>query len=263
MQLHFDGSMVSIILNSTPVASVIKDIYRHLQHVPLNFKPWDSPYYLEMPREQLVGKLVEFGRCVGVDVDFNRCLDYDQDYLNIIHKIYEQSYNGNPAWLDFHEHIHMCEKSITHPSTVLIDYREKSGLLEKKFNMEWMLDTKTSVRAGDVYVKWAELGKTPFVYWKNAEPNNIERLCQLAKPWLKLRPKLSIALDDFDFTENLDVHGFNNWWKDYESLWCQHWNIKQWGMKEIASVSVIGQIDNLDLLATNLQQQILPTKIRL
>lgn len=263
MKLHFNESVLSIILNSTPVASVIKGIYRHLQHVPLNFKPWDNPYYLDMPREQLVDKLVNFGRCVGVDVDYNRCLSYDQDYFNIIHKIYEQGYNGDPAWLDFHEHIHMCEKSVKIPSTMLIDYREKSGLLEKKFNIDWMDDTKTYVRAGDVYVKWAELGKNPYSYWKNLEPNNIDRLCQLAKPWLKLRPRLSIALDDFDFTGHLDIQGFNTWWKEYESTWCQHWTIDHWGIKEITSVSVVGQIDDLNLLKINLQQHISPTKIEL
>lgn len=262
MKLHFDRSVVSIILNDNSVASIIKGFYQHLQHIPPNFKPWDSSYYLDMPREQLVNQLVKFGRLVDVDVDYNRCFDYDQDYLNSLHKIYENSYKGNPAWLDFHEHIHMCEKRQKRPCTMLIDYREKSGLLEKKFNLDWMLDNKTSVCAGDVFIEWAELGKTPYVYWRNSEPNDIKRLCQLSKPWLKLRPRLTVALQDFDFA-NIDTQGFNNWWKDYESLWCQHWNINHWGITEIISVNVIGNVDNLDLLKTNLQEGKLLTKIQL
>jgi hypothetical protein len=265
MKLYFDKSIVSINLNDNPIAPVINGIYRHLQHVPLNFKPWDNPYYLKMPREQLVGKLVEYGQRVNVDIDPDRCLDRDQSYFNKIHKIYEQGYHGDPVWLDFHEHIHMCEKCIKTPmpTTMTIDYREKSGLLEKKFNMDWLRDTRTYVQTGDVYVNWAELGKTPYMYWKNSESDDLDRLCQLAKPWLKLKPKLSIALDDFDFVEHLELQKFNTWWKDYKSAWCQHWNITHWEIEEIAAVGVIGRVDNVKLLQTNLQQNFLPIKIQI
>lgn len=263
MKLYFNNSFVDVTLNDSPITSVIQGMYRHLQHIPINSKPWDSSYYLEMPHEQLVQRLVEFGNRVGVSVDSRRALEYDQNYFNIIHKIYEQSYNGDPAWLDFHEHIHICEKNILNPATLIIDYREKSGLLEKKFNIEWMSDTKTSVRKGDVYVNWAELGKPPYAYWKNSEPNDINRLCQLAKPWLKLRPRLTIALEDIDFMLKIKVDEFNNWWKEFEEPWCQHWNIPHWGIKEIRSVNVIGHINDIETVKSNLKQQIMPTRIQL
>jgi hypothetical protein len=267
MKLYFDDSIIDIFLNDSLLSLKIQQSYRHLQHLLINFKPWDSPYYFDsLTKEQLILRLVNFGQDVGVDVDYQRCFDKDQDYFNAIHKIYEQKYNGNPRWLDFHEHIHLCEQFDSQRlniKSLVIDYREKAGPLEKKFNTEWMEKTTTQVSAGDVYIQWAELGKTPYAYWKNSEPNEIARMCELAKPWLKLRPKLSIALEDFNFYSKFDIQTFNNWWKEYEQDWCKHWNIAQWGIKEIASVSVIGRVANVDQIKLHLQKQSFPTQIKI
>jgi len=266
MQLHFDNSIVNVIFNNTPLSLQIQRAYRHLQNLPVIFKPWDNPYYVKhMDPYQLALKLVEFGKKVGVEVDFDRCLTNDQNYLNFIHKIYEQKYDGDPRWLDFHEHIHMCEKTEFKDATkpFVIDYREKAGLLEKKFDIEWIKHTTTQVKAGDVYVQWAELGKTPYKYWENGEPNDINRICELAKPWLKLRCKISIAIEDFDFTAGVRPSEFNQWWNNYQHLWCHYWGISSWGLKEMFSVSVIGQVSEFDLFKSNVQKQKSLTKIQI
>jgi hypothetical protein len=230
--------------------------------VPFDFKPWDNPYYSDViTHDQMVLKLSEFADCVGVKIDIEKCLTGDQNYFNEIHKIYELSYDGNPQWLDFHEHIHLCEKEFT--KSLIIDYREKAGLLEKKFDPDWMKYTTATVYPGDVYVSWAELGKTPHRYWKNLEPNTINRMCELAKPWITLRPQLYIALEEIDFISQCNVPDFNNWWKDYQEEWCCYWNIPSWDLKDMVSVGVIGRIANIELVKSKLQQQIMPTKIQL
>lgn len=261
MQLHFDNAVVDIILNSNPITSAVQKMYRHLQHLPINFKPWDSYYYSDIPQDQLVAELVKFGKKLNLDVDTQECINYNQEYFNSIHKIYEQNYNGNPEWLDFHEHIHLCEYQTKRLNALVIDYREKAGLLKKSFDQNWMKNTTTVVSCGDVYVSWAELGKTPYTYWKNSEPNDLDRICQLCKPWLTLRPKLFIALEDIDFTVDFDVVGFNKWWQNYKEDWCQHWGIDHWGLTEMAAVGVIGSIVNPDLVKSNLQKQIFPKRI--
>lgn len=263
MQLYFNDAVVDIVLDHNPIAAAIQKMYRHLQHLPITFKPWDNPYYSNMPLDYLVSKLAGYGKAVGVDVDAQKCLSQDQTYLNALHKIYEQSYDGSSPWLDYHEHIHMCEYTTKKFQTLVIDYREKAGLLEKPFDMSWMTHTTTKVRRGDVYINWTELGKTPYQYWKNAEPNDIQRLCELAKPWIKLRSKLSIALDDVDFDDRTDKNEFSQWWQNHEQPWCQHWGINQWGVAEIFAVSVIGHIDDIDSVDLNLQKNMLPTRIRL
>jgi len=59
------------------------------------------------------------------------------------------------------------------------------------------------------------------------------------------------------------VQEFNSWWNDYEEPWCRHWNIPSWDIKDMVSVGVIGNIAKIELVKSKLQQQIMPTQIRL
>jgi hypothetical protein len=267
MKLLFnDGSEVEIALKNNPVSNAIKGMYRNLQYLPLDFKPWDNFYHNETAEyKNLVTQLIKFGATVNVEVNQQWCLDHNQSYFNDLHKIYEKNYNGNSAWLDFHESIHLCEYFTDDQNEycTFIDYREKSGPLEKSFDPTWMAETTTTVDDGDVFVHWGELGKTPYNYWKNQEPNDIDRMKELIKPWLKLRSKLTIATADIDTMKKFCVDEFVHWWKDYEQPWCQHWKIDSWGIKEIASVSVVGKVVELDLLKSNLKNRIVPVKVEL
>lgn len=267
MKLLFtDGSEVEITLADNPVSKLIHGMYRNLQYLPLPFKEWDNPYYNRSSEyNNIVNKLAEFGKAIGVDVDPNSCLDCNQSYFNDLHKIYEKNYNGNPLWLDFHETIHLCENFGKEKNRhfAFIDYREKSGPLEKPFNLDWLNYTTTNINEGDVFVRWAELGKTPYSYWEDQEPNDIARMCELSKPWLKLRAKLNISIANVDTLQRFQVNKFNSWWKDYEEKWCQHWGLPHWGIHDIASVSVIGRVKDLDLFKLNLQKSITPNKVKL
>jgi hypothetical protein len=66
-----------------------------------------------------------------------------------------------------------------------------------------------------------------------------------------------------DIIKKFCVDEFTHWWKNYEQPWCQHWKIDSWGIKEIASVSVVGKVVELDLLKTNLKKGIVPIKVKL
>ena len=266
MQIVFsNGKTVDLILKPTPLASVYQNIYKHLKNVPIPFRDWDNPFYRSnLDYQELVEKLVIYASEIHVQIDREKCLAQDQNYFNYIHKIYEKNYDGNPAWLDFHEHIHLCEKRYTPTSKILhIDYREKSGILEKTINPDWLKNPTTKIRAGDVFVNWAELGKTPYGYWHNNEPNDITRMCELIKPWQKLRPKIIVALEDIDTLQNIKVAEFESWWAQYSQVLCQHWNIPSWNTDDIFSVSIFGQVPNFQEIITQLKNNHKPVKILL
>lgn len=260
MYIRFqNGNQVSLSLNGSPLSGTIRQIYKHLQHVELPFRDWDNPFYLDVSPSVMARRLEKFGQDVGVPIDQRLCENNDQSYLNHLHKTYEKNYNGDPKWLDFHEHIHMCEEHSSHrPKVLELDFREKAGMLEKKFDLNWLEDASTSVNQGDVFCAWSELGKTPYWYWKNQEPNDIVRMCELAKPWLKLRPKITIALEDFDLMADKDSLRFNDWWKHYQQEWCQHWGLKSWTLQNMCSVSVIGRVDDVDFLKSLLTDRVSP-----
>lgn len=240
-----------IVLDQNPVTESIVGIFRHLQHVPIPFRDWDNPFSLaKISHRDLVKRVIFFAEKLQITVDEERCLVQDQSYLNHLHGIYERSYNGDPRWLDFHEHIHLCEKQkIDHDTRRLsINYREKAGPLERKFEHSFRSFFKTKVSPGEVYVSWAELGKIPYQYWQDNESSDIDRICQLAKPWLIFRPKLTISFSEIDFLSDKKVLEFGQWWEQYHDRWCAHWNIDRWTIQDMFGISSVGNIQNLSTL---------------
>jgi len=261
--LFSNGNTTNLGILNTPLGDVYRRIYKNLCQVDLQFRDWDNPYYLDrLTYDQLVDQLVFYAKQVLVEIDRTRCLAQDQIYFNEIHKIYELNYHGQSEWLDFHEHIHLCEYYAQRlPKVLDIDYREKAGILERPFKLEWLADSTTEIKTGDVFVSWAELGKTPYTYWSNNEPNDVDRLCKLAKPWLKLRPKILIALEDIDTLKNKKKSEFEKWWAQYHPIWCRYWNLESWTIKDMYSVTVIGKVDDVELIKTQLKNNINPIKI--
>jgi hypothetical protein len=266
MKLIFSNNcVIDLSIDDSPLATTYQKIYKHLSKISIPFRPWDNPYYTKnLTYTDLVEQLIKYAHGVSVPIDRSKCLAQDQMYFNSIHKIYEKNYNGNSDWLDFHEHIHMCEMYFKKTNGVFcIDYREKSGLLEKPIDQKWLINTQTTIQAGDIYVQWSELGKTPYAYWINNEPNDIKRMCELAKPWLKLRPKIYVALEDMDRLKNKQCDEFSSWWKHYQHEWTQHWNIPSWNIENIFGVSVFGKTTQLDLLKEQLKNNAVPVRVTL
>jgi hypothetical protein len=265
MKLIFSNNQtVNLRLDDTSLGACYQKIYRHLSSVVIPFKQWDNPYFRDhISYTEQVDRLDNYARKISVEVDKKKCLNQDQVYFNIIHKIYEQNYNGDPAWLEFHENLHLCELYFKKKKKFLvIDYREKSGLLEKPMQQEWYVSTKTKITAGEIFSSWAELGKTPYAYWQNNEPNDIGRICQLAKPWLKLRPIMYIALEDIDTLEDVKQDEFNHWWRQYREQWTAHWNLSVWELDNMLGVNILGNTNQLTLLNDQLINNAIPLYVK-
>jgi len=263
MKLIFsNNNSIDLGIQNTELCNVYKKIYKNLCHAELMFREWDNPYYTDsLTYEQLVDRLESYAQIVSVKIDKVRCLAREKLYFNEIHKIYELNYNGHPEWLDFHEHIHLCEHYYNRLKILDIDYREKAGMLERPFDLAWLKDSTVEIKAGDVFVSWAELGKIPYSYWNNDEPDDFNRLCQLSKPWLKLRPKIKIALEDFNDLTNKPLEEFKAWWSKYEEDWCRHWNLKSWSVTDMFSNAILGRIEDINTVKSLLQNNINPIRV--
>jgi hypothetical protein len=245
MYIVFDNQdKVNIALHDTPLKSCFEQMFKHLSNIQLPFRDWENPYYKKnLTMDQIVGHLITVASRLNIKVDNKKCQQQDQKYLNELHKIYEQGYDGSPAWLEYHDQIHLCES--TGPATSLIlDYKELAGPLVKSMNLSWMEHSTLDIQPGDVYITWSELGKTPYQYWRDQEPEDTNRLCVLAKPWLNLIPKFMVALEPRHRLDGIDQVAFQTWWAQYESAWCEHWNLKSWTLKDMCSAIVIGSTDN-------------------
>jgi hypothetical protein len=264
MKMVFDIGTVDIELYPGPTTDLIVRCYKHLQHVPLPIRDWDYPFYIDQTTiGDTIMQLHSFAKQLGIEVDTEQC--HQQCYLNHLHEIYEKNYDGKPLWLDFHEHIHLCERL---PGPRLnkylnIDYRELSGPLSSKFDDSLLYHLKFDINPGDVMIKWSELGKTPYDYWSNKEPSDINRICELAKPFLIFRPKLCIPVQSVNVRQNIDAENFNKWWHHYEHDWCKHWNIKSWNLDHMLGKIVIGRVVDFDKFLKILQSHSVLQKVTL
>lgn len=242
-----------------PFDGALARMYKHLQYVPLPWREWDSGNFAQDPVEFLVAA----GKKVGIDVDRVRC--DQQQYLNGLHQIYENLYDGTPAWLDYHELIHVCERSLGCGNILILDHRELAGPLARTVDPGWMQYATPQIPAGSIFLQWAELGKTPYTYWKDGEPQNLARLCELAKPWLMLRGCINVALESKDFIKNKDHLGFESWWQQFENAWCDHWQIKQWSLRDQYSVIPVGNLgpDGLEKVKQWISEGYHPTHVGL
>jgi len=266
VQILFNNAcQVEISLFETQPADAIRCMHRHLQHVDLSRRERDDPFYTyKFTYTEVVNQLVKYGKIVSVVVDSARCLQHDQQYFNELHEIYEKKYNGITDWLNFHEHIHLCERYITKPPmSLILDHREKAGPLNKEFQFEWLKESSTEICAGDVYLEWAELGKSPYRYWLNNEPNDLTRMCELVKPWHTLRSIIHVGLENINILENLKIDEFNSWWSIYENAWCDYWKIPSWPIEYQHAIIKIGKVSKVTEIKNMLQNNIYPTRILL
>jgi len=266
MQIIFsNGNSVNLEIDPTPLGVVYQKIYKHLSHVPIPFKPWDNPWYKKnYSLLNLVELLDLYARRVGVSIDTDQCLQQNQLHLNYLHKIFEEHYNGSPDWMDFHNHIHICEQyHLPISKYAIIDYRHLAGPFVKPMHPDWTNSSSIKIKAGEVFTRWAELGKIPYHYWRDGEPDDIDRLCVLSKPWISMKPRILIALEDIDGLADVDVAQFESWWNRRRQAWSQHWNQPNYTVEQMFSSVIFGRISNYKLVVENLKNNILPTQIKI
>ena len=248
MKLLFDIDTVDVELYPGPASDRILKCFKHLQHVPTPMRDWDYPFYLQQHApDELVDQLINHAKPLGIDIDPAQC--QVQSYLNDLHIVYENNSDGKSQWLNFHECIHRCEEINGHWRSInkylTIDYREISGPLVTEFDQSLLDQCTTDLRPGDVTVGWSELGKTPYSYWTDKEPNDITRICELVKPYLNFRPMITVPMQQVrvDYT---GMEEFNQWWREYEPKWCEHWNVAPWTTASMIGRIVIGRVRDFD-----------------
>lgn len=202
---------------------------------------------------------------VGIMVETDRLTD--QKYLNWLHKFYEKAYDGRQEWTDFHELIHVIEFAKDGPPSARkirprleINYRHKAGLLKKPFRFSWLENGISNVAKGTVYLAWDELGKTPYTYFLDQEPDDTTRFLELAKPWIWLRPKIHIALDNHDVRPIAALH-WNEWYEKKQPLLCDKYQIPHWSLQDMTKVLPIGTLQEIDRLDACIIQGHSPKRI--
>jgi hypothetical protein len=257
--VHTDNNAYTIITNKNKTTIKVVGMLKHLQRLLLRFSTFDNPYSYNI--EVATQQLLEYADKFGIQIDTKRL--QDQQYLNELHKKYELGFNGQADWLLYHEAIHMCESIKNHLTDVdvRLTYGILSGPLDVKYEWDELITCQSNIEFGDCYVAFSELGKTPYHYWREGEPNNLERLCQLAKPMLRLNFQLRICVNPQPLPA--DIAEFEAWFSQYREAWCQHWGIPMWTVEQMLGGIKIGTMPKVNEFISNLKDNHVPMRLEL
>lgn len=261
-----DGITVDLELANNPVAEFYYSCIRRLQHLDLFFGPRETPYHplvtdITATKNLLKQQLQE----LGVEIEFEKL--QDQSYLNYLHDVYFQQCNTQDRsyytkWTHVHDNIHLLETHNQHrsnPSVILFNYRNDAGLLYKKFDRSHLQYAVYTVEPGGCFLTEQELGKNPLTYYRDQEPNDIDFMCKISKPWVNLIPTLNVATKPIEPITIPD--DFIQWFETYKEPWCQHWKISGWQPSEIYAKIPIGRILNFDEFHVRFKENNYPKRI--
>jgi hypothetical protein len=261
-----DNVTVDVELAKNPAAEFYYSCMRRLQHLDLFFGPRETPYHpLNIDVLQAQQLLQTQLKNLDILVDVARLRD--QAYLNYLHDIYFQQCNTRDRayytqWTHAHDTIHLLEmhnQNKFQSSVVSFNYRNDAGPLYKKFDRAYLQYAVQSVEPGTCFLIEQELGKNPLIYFKDQEPNDIEFMCRVSKPWVNLIPTLNLAVEHI--VPSSIPQEFLQWFDNYQDQWCQHWGITDWQPEEIYAKIPIGRILNFDELHQRFKNNHYPIRV--
>jgi hypothetical protein len=262
-----DGKFVEILLEKNPVADFYAGCVKRLQHVNLEFNTRHNPLDPMSSNITEIKKIFEkHADNLGINVDFEHL--EDQNYLNELHDKYIDSHVlkvKDRSWFVFHDYLHLLEDILQDKknkrTNIFFDYKGNAGPLIKKFDRGLLKYSRTTYSAGDCFITFSEKGKDLYRYFLDNEPNDIERMCKIAKPWLYLRPVLNLYV--FAPTVQLpaeDKH-FIKWLSKNRDEWCRYWNIDDWHPNEATAKIPIGVVNDIELIKSRFAANDYPKKI--
>ena len=136
---------------------------------------------------------------------------------------------------------------------VWVDWKDQAGRIETPITDELLDELVSVVRAGDVFVAYAELGKPPYTYWRDREPNDTARMCELAAPWKSFKPRIGIALADRELHPS-DWPEFCAWFESVQDAYWQGLKLPARPVSQQQCVLPVGRVEDwqhLKALMTN------------
>ena len=214
---------VDYTLNDTVVADKWFNKIKHLRFVPIDKTESEQVDLSNI--KQIYLDFCKFAELEPIELE-----QIDQDVLNQLHKIYETSHQhvskkkNNDILYKFHHAVHYHETNDHVQTKINVGWGVKEGLLTENFlcNSHY----EPTIKANNIYLSWAELGKRPMDYWKDKEPNSKTRFEELAKPHITLRAKFFIAQNDIMPKKLEDT--FLKWFDPYKESWLNKYNLNKW-----------------------------------
>ena len=222
IKVVFDNDIdVDYHLNDSELANLWIKKIKHLQNVPVDI----VESFMEDVSD-IKSLYTEF--CKIANIDPIEIEPLDQGKLNQLHQIYEENHDrlskvkDNAILYKLHHSVHFHEGQ--NYNGLRIGWGKFEGPLTQQYKChEFYAD---SIKKNNIYLPWAELGKTPFGYWRDKEPNNQDRFNELARPHTTFRAQFFIA--SIDIEAKVFDPNFVTWFDRYKSSWLNHHGMSSW-----------------------------------
>ena len=214
---------------------------KHLKNIPIDLV---ESYQTDTSNFKKI--YIDF--CKFANIEPIKFKTVNQDLLNKSHNLFEKMHNklskkkNNSILYKFHYSIHSTENSnrSNKHNQLYIAWGAKEGPLTETFNCNEYYENY--IKKNNIYLPWAELGKTPHNYWLNQEPNDQKRVNELCKPHITFRGKFFIAIKD-RIPLALDS-SFYKWFEEYSKKWFEHYKIKKWDEIDEGSAPLLAVADH-------------------
>ncbi len=208
----------------------LKRIYR----VPPSLGDSNLSIKMDLSPSRVLAMLREVCDIAGekpVSIDITR-----QDHLNWLHEHFfekmqqifvDKALPWDPLYR-LHREIHRTEylnHGLSQLNCIEIGWAQSEGPMMEVCNCHDYYD-RGSLKAGNLYMMWSELGKWPTRYHLDGEPDDQNRFNQLSRPNIHHRAKFVCA------TRNQHIQPFSqeflDWFQRYRTGWLAHHNLSDW-----------------------------------
>jgi|TARA_R110000796_G_scaffold36595_1_gene93078 hypothetical protein len=196
---------------------------KHLKRVAIN--PIESQIVDVSNLQSIYNEFCEFANLQPIDIK-----NFNQDKLNQLHKVYEDQHEvlskrkNNEILYKFHHSIHHNEGIKASKDELVVGWGVYEGPLTEQFNCYSYYAHQ--IEQNNIYLPWSELGKKPFAYYTDKEPNNQKRVNELCKPHTTFRAKFFISFKDI--TPSHFTPDFSKWFDQYKQAWFEAHNINEY-----------------------------------
>lgn len=221
-------------LNDTEIARKWYQKIKHLNRIPID--AIESLVADVSDLTTIYRQFCSFAGITPISVDRNP----SQHQLNLLHQVFETEHDrlsklpNNGIVYKFHHAIHKQEKSNQLPRT-RVGWGVKEGPLTETMHCNNYY--QEHIKRNNIYLPWAELGKTPYQYWCDGEPNRIDRIIELCKPHVTFRAMFFLAHKDQPIIPF--PNKFNQWFNQHKSSWCAAHSISDWEEKDEQSAPLL------------------------
>ena len=249
-------------LANNPIAKKWAEKISHLQHVPVDRATTSEDMELRSYQEYKtrLDCIIDWIN-VNTHLSLVKQSHYSQADLCVLHDHFldlmkDPRYDSATQVHEFNTVIHRCEHAL-HRHIVThfrISWGGNDGPHMEQFQQSPYIYYTENIVPGNLYLYWAEQGKTPMEYYYSQDPDNLEIFLKITTPHRQFSGFFTLQIGPKYFSNPK----FWQWFSKYKQPFLDHWQLDDWttlhqyGAIELATM--LNSSEEFNLLKKNFKR---------